>query len=90
MRKRLAEWRKLLTGQTEAGRELFRQGLVGPIRFTPDATGPSYRFEGEVAIGRLFTGIAGIAPFIASPTGFSLVGRQPHLCPDTYLEGRAA
>jgi hypothetical protein len=30
----LADWRALLTKQVQDGRELMRQALVGPLRFT--------------------------------------------------------
>jgi DNA invertase Pin-like site-specific DNA recombinase len=69
VRERLTRWRALLTGDTAAGRELFRQVLTGPIRFTPNTAERCYRFEGEVALGRLFSGIANLAPFMASPAG---------------------
>ena len=47
--------------------------LPGPIRFTPEKGGSLvYRFEGEVAMDRLFSGIAGLAPFMASPTGSAI------------------
>jgi site-specific DNA recombinase len=69
VRERLATWRGLLTGHVADGRELFRQVLTGPIRFTPDADKREYQFAGNVGLDRLFTGIAGLAPFMASPTG---------------------
>jgi site-specific DNA recombinase len=50
VREWLTAWRALLTEQVEDGRELLRQVLAGPLRFTPDGT--RYRFEGEAAIGR--------------------------------------
>jgi len=81
VRGRLTEWRSLLASDGVAGRQLFREVLAAPIRFTPE-TGETlvYRFEGEVAIGRLFSGVAGVAPFMASPAG------QPVL----YLHGPLA
>jgi hypothetical protein len=71
VRDRLAGWRALLmSGAVEDGRQLFREILVGPIRFTPEKGEKlTYRFEGEIAFDRLFSGIAGLAPFMASPTG---------------------
>jgi hypothetical protein len=39
--------------------------------FTPE--GKTYRFEGEAAIGRMLAGMVGVAPFVASPTGFEPV-----------------
>jgi hypothetical protein len=61
------DWRALLTTHVQDGRQLLREVLAGPLRFTPD--GRSYRFEGEAAIGRLFVGIAGLPTVVASPTG---------------------
>ena len=53
---KLEEWRTLLTRQTQDGRELLRQILVGPIRFMPD--GKMYRFHGKAALARLLAGAA--------------------------------
>jgi len=39
------DWRALLTKRVEDGRQLLREVLSGPLRFTPD--GRTYRFEGE-------------------------------------------
>jgi len=69
VRERLTRWRALLTRNVEDGRELFRQVLGGPIRFTPNPDEQQYQFSGEVELGRLFTGIASLAPFVASPSG---------------------
>jgi site-specific DNA recombinase len=73
VRARLASWRTLLSGHVQDGRELFRQVLDGPIRFRPDAEAREYHFEGNIGLGRLFAGIAGLAPFGTSPTGFEPV-----------------
>jgi hypothetical protein len=67
VRERLTRWRSMLTGND--GRQLLRETLVGPIRFIPDQDAALYRFEGEVALGRLFSGIASLTPFLASPSG---------------------
>ena len=67
VRERLTAWRALLTEQVEDGRELLRQVLAGPLRFTPE--GSRYRFEGEAAIGRLLSGTVGLATNVASPPG---------------------
>ena len=64
VRQQLAQWRSLLTTNVTDGRQLLRQVLVGPLRFTPE--GKRYRFEGEAAIGRLLAGSADLAPFLAS------------------------
>jgi hypothetical protein len=57
---------------TDAGsgaerRQLLREVLAGPLRFTPE--GRTYRFEGEAAIGRLPAGVAGVATFVVRPEG---------------------
>jgi site-specific DNA recombinase len=68
----LTHWRALLTTKhVQDGRQLLREALVGPIRFTPEQNGTlMYRFEGDVAMGRLLMGVASLAPFVASPAGF--------------------
>jgi site-specific DNA recombinase len=71
VRERLTRWTSMLTGHVEEGRALFREMLVGPIKFTPE--GDHYRFEGVAAMDRLFAGVAGVTPFVASPTGFEPV-----------------
>ena len=74
VRAHLADWRGLLTKHVQDGRALLRQLLVGPLKFIPD--GNAYRFEGEAAIGRMLAGTAGlasVATFVASPTGFEPV-----------------
>jgi site-specific DNA recombinase len=72
MRERLARWTSMLTSHVDDGRTLFREILVGPIRFTPDKESGTYSFEGIAAIDRLFSGIVR-SPFVASPTGFEPV-----------------
>ncbi len=62
---KVASWRDLLTRQVAEGRQALREVLEGPLRFTPE--GKSYRFEGEVATGRLVAGL--ITPCVASPEG---------------------
>ena len=71
VREQLDDWRALLTTNVGDGRQLLREILVGPLRFTPE--GKVYRFEGEAAVGRLLSGAAELAPFMASPTGFEPV-----------------
>jgi hypothetical protein len=56
VRSKLAHWRGLLTRHTKDGRQLLREVLQGPIRFTPE--GKMYRFNGKAALGRLLAGIA--------------------------------
>ena len=73
VREYIGGWRALLTKRVEDGRQLLREVLAGPIRFTPENA--VYRFEGEAAMGRLLAGIVGLPPFVASPTGFEPVFR---------------
>jgi site-specific DNA recombinase len=69
--KQVGRWRSLLTEQVADGRQLLREVLEGPLRFT--AEGGAYRFEGDVATGRLVAGLVGVPPCVASPTGFEPV-----------------
>ena len=63
----LAGWRALLaTKRVEDGRRLLPEVLAGLLRFTPEAR--TYRFEGEVAIGRLIAG-AGLPSFMVAVRG---------------------
>ena len=65
LREYVSGWRALLTKRVEDGRQLLREVLAGPLRFTPE--GKTYRFEGEAAIGRLVAGIVGLPTVVASP-----------------------
>jgi hypothetical protein len=51
VRRRVDDWRGLLTRRPAHGRQLLREILVGPITFTPD--GRVYRFRGEASFGAL-------------------------------------
>jgi site-specific DNA recombinase len=74
VRAKLAAWRDLLTDNVQDGRALLRDVLAGPFRFVPE--NDRYRFEGEAAIGRLLSGVAGLSTLGASPPGFE-PGFQP-------------
>jgi hypothetical protein len=50
-----------------SGRQLLREVLAGPLKFTPH--GRTYRFEGEAAIGRAIAGMTGLATFVVRPEG---------------------
>jgi hypothetical protein len=67
----LTQWRELLTTKrVDDGRQLLREALVGPIRFTPEQNATlMYRFESDIAMGRLLKGVASLAPYVASPAG---------------------
>ena len=56
VRRHVEQWRALLTTDTAAGRRFLREGLVGPLTFTPDER--KYRFAGELAYSQLFSGEA--------------------------------
>ena len=64
---KVARWRALLTEEVADGRQALREVLTSPIRFTPE--GQAYRFEAEVATGRLIAGCVGAPPCVASPRG---------------------
>jgi hypothetical protein len=68
----VAEWRTLLTTRVAEGRQVQREVLRGPIRFTPDESGRQYRFEGPLDVGRLLSGAVEVAPYGTSPTGSDL------------------
>lgn len=75
VRARLEDWRGLLTRNVQGARQLLREVLEGPLKFTPE--NGAYRFEGHAAMGRLL-GTAGLATLMASPKGieyfYMLVG----------------
>jgi site-specific DNA recombinase len=68
VRRRLDGWRDLLTRHTSDGRQLLRETLTGPLRFTPE--GRTYRFEGEASVGHLIAGVAGLATLMVPLRGF--------------------
>ena len=57
----------LATKHTQDGRQLLREVLAGPLRFTPE--GKTYRFEGEASIGTMLAGSIGVAPFLVAVRG---------------------
>jgi hypothetical protein len=63
---RKREIERKVMAQVADGRQLLREVLESPLRFTPE--GRACRFEGEVGLGRLVAGLAG-APCVASPSG---------------------
>ena len=66
---RLDEWRGLLvTRRATHGRQLLRELLAGPLRFTPD--GRVYRFEGEASFGAVFSGGTEIPTNMVPVRGF--------------------
>jgi hypothetical protein len=77
LRRKLADWRGLLTRNVETGREVLRVLLVGPLRFTPivEARRRAYAFDGAIALERLVSGVIDLPTLtrMASPTGFEPV-----------------
>jgi site-specific DNA recombinase len=68
VRRHIGEWRGLLsTKHVQDGRQLLREILAGPLRFTPE--GRTYRFEGDAALGGMFAGIASVATFMVAVRG---------------------
>ncbi len=63
----VSEWRTLLNGSVADARQMLREVLEAPLRFTPE--GQTYRFSGPVATGRLIAG-AVVPTRVASPSGF--------------------
>ena len=62
-------WRALLsTKHIQEGRQLLREVLAGPLRFTPE--GKTYGFEGEASTGVMLAGSASVAPFLVAVRGF--------------------
>ena len=57
----LNTWRSpLATKQVQDGRQLLREMLSGPLRFTPE--GRTSRFAGEATFGGMIAGMVGVAP----------------------------
>jgi hypothetical protein len=67
VRRHLENWRALLTKHVNDGRQLLREVLSGPLKFTPE--GRTYRFGGEASFSRLLSGVAGVATFVVRPEG---------------------
>ena len=45
----------------------LREGLVGPLRFTPE--GRTYRFEGEASVGLLLAGRVDVTTYLVAVRG---------------------
>ena len=68
VRDQLNNWRTVLTRHVADARQLLREVLAGPLRFTPVER--TYRFEGEASIGRLVAGTAGLPTCVVAVRGF--------------------
>ena len=66
----IADWRGLLSGSVNDGRQLLRDVLEAPLRFEPD--GKTYKFSAPVATGKLIADTV-LPTMMASPTGFEPV-----------------
>ena len=70
---KVANWRELVAGSVSDGRQLLREVLEAPLRFTPE--GKTYRFTAPVATRKLIAGA--VVTYVASPPGttpFHLAG----------------
>ena len=67
VRRHVNDWRSLLTKHVQDGRQLLREVLAGPLRFTPVER--TYQFEGEASIGRLLAGMAGLPTCLVAVRG---------------------
>jgi len=84
VQKTVADWHWLLSGSVADARQLLREVLAAPLRFTPD--GKTDRFTAPVATGELIVG-AVLPTKGTSPTGVE-EGRQRQ--PATFVVGVAA
>jgi hypothetical protein len=66
VQKKVADWRGLLSGSVVDARQMLREVLEAPLRFTPD--GKTYRLTAPVATGELIAG-AVLPTKGTSPTG---------------------
>ena len=81
---RIQELRKTLHRDVAGGREVLRQILDGPIRFTLD--GSDYRLEGRTRVGALFNPDSSVTSIrLASPRGLG-----PCKLPTIQVHGEAA
>jgi hypothetical protein len=76
VRAQVAQWRTLLTTSVADGRQVMREELRGPIRFTPNEATREYRFEGPLDMERLISGTVACAPSVASPRA-TATSREP-------------
>ena len=82
LRRSLADWRALFTGDVARAREGFRQLLTTPIRFAPftERGYRAIRFSGTWGAESVFGGA--LVTNVASPQGFNFMGAPP-----LWLEG---
>jgi hypothetical protein len=68
VREHIDGWRSLLSAKhVQDGRQLLREVLAGPLRFTP--VGRTYQFKGEAAVGRLLAGMAELTTNLVAVRG---------------------
>jgi hypothetical protein len=104
---RLDVWRKVLVDQVENGtmrrRQLLREVLTGPLGFTPDGKG--YTFRAPSAVGEVMAGAVadavravsvktmrgvGRAHKVASPGGYAIRWKSKAVWPASEVRGAAA
>ncbi len=78
---RLAEWRRLLRGNTTQGRAVLQRVLRGRIVFTPRVDGHGYDFTAPTRFDRLFAGVACDVPRWMPRDGRGVSGLTPE---DSY------
>jgi DNA invertase Pin-like site-specific DNA recombinase len=64
IRRRLADWRALLSREPAIARQIVRKLVDGRLTMTPKVTpeGRYYEVTGHATYGRLFAGVVGVAP----------------------------
>jgi len=73
VRRRLTDWRAILSEETGQARQMLRTLLEGRLVFTPRPEAQAVEFVGQGDFGRLFAGLAPLLQAVASPTGFEPV-----------------
>ena len=77
VRRRLGDWRAVLSVETTQARQMLGTLLEGRLVFTPRPKTDSVEFTGRGDYGRLFTGLVGISQALASPAGGDRGGVAP-------------
>jgi hypothetical protein len=66
-RQHVGAWRDELAGEVPSARHALRELLAGPLRLAPK--GRTYRFDGELLLGRLLLGRVGLSNLCGAPGG---------------------
>ena len=67
VRRRLTDWRAILSEETGQARQMLRTLLEGRLVFTPRPEAQAVEFVGQGDFGRLFAGLAPLLQAVASP-----------------------